>query len=276
MWDSRVMGNFPTEGEDSLIPLHYIEEAARRSLVPQDDDPKRIAADVARFGGDKTIIGHHHGPKVKPMRVYSHADTMLTAQRVVNYAEEEPDAEVAVDEVGVGAGVVDRARALLPTRQIYGVNVGQQAFKPEKYANLRAELFWGLRERFISGDIDLSELPPDQLDELSSQLSSIKYDYTNKQQIRIEKKEDMKKRGLPSPDMADMLAIAFGRLRGNVSFFAMPLPTPQSVPSPGTQSPFAAPQAASTAPPLAAGDENERKRLEHEADLAAIKQQRGW
>jgi hypothetical protein len=108
---------------------------------------------------------------------------------------------------------------------------------------------------------------------LTSQLSSIEYDYTNKQQIRIEKKEDMKKRELPSPDMADMadmLAIAFGRLRGNVQFFAMPLP--QAVASPITPSTPTPPSAPQVAPPL---PEDERRKAELEADLAAIRAQRG-
>jgi hypothetical protein len=91
---------------------------------------------VARFGSDKTIIGRRFGPKVFPMRVYSHADTMTTAQRIADAAELEPDDEIAVDEVGVGAGVFDRPKTLLPGRRLYGVNVGQQAFRPEKYANL--------------------------------------------------------------------------------------------------------------------------------------------
>jgi hypothetical protein len=111
------------------------------------------------------------------------------------------------------------------------------------------------------------------LDELASQLSAIKYDYTNKQQIRLEKKEDMKKRGLSSPDMGDAAAIAWGRLRGNVQFFAMPLPTP------ATQAGPAAP-VAHTPPPMPTPaampmTEDERTRLEQEADLAAIRAQRG-
>jgi hypothetical protein len=74
--------------------------------------------------------------------------------------------------------VYDRLKAILPgATRLFGVNVSQQAFKPQKYANSRAEIFWALRERFVAGEIDLSALPPDQLDELSSQLSAIKYDY---------------------------------------------------------------------------------------------------
>ena len=50
MWDSRVMGEFPTEGEDTLIPMRYVEAAARNVLPALDTDPKRISIDPARFG----------------------------------------------------------------------------------------------------------------------------------------------------------------------------------------------------------------------------------
>jgi hypothetical protein len=93
----------------------------------------------------------------------------------------------------------------------------------------------------------------------------------NKQQIHIEKKEDMKKRGLPSPDMADILAIAFGRLRGNIQYFSMPMPTPET---PAWQVERMAPAAIPTAaPPMA---EDERKNAEHEADMALVRAARGW
>ena len=218
MWDSRVMGNFPEQGEDSLIPLARIEEAARRTIDVKLEDTEQIGVDVSRFGSDKTEFAYRKGPKVLDWKTYNHLDTMATANNVHDFATLHPTAVVGVDEVGVGAGVYDRLVQLLPNQTVYGVNVGQAAFDSEQFANLRAEIFWGLRERFIQGDIDLSDLPPDVLDDLSAQLSQIKFKYSARNQLQIEKKEDMKKRGLVSPDKADALAIAFGRLKHSVSY----------------------------------------------------------
>ena len=74
------------------------------ALIPQEDDPLRIGCDIARYGSDRSVFTLRHGPKVLEMKVYSHADTMTTAQRIADYAALYPTAEVAVDEVGVGIG----------------------------------------------------------------------------------------------------------------------------------------------------------------------------
>jgi hypothetical protein len=84
------------------------------------------------------------------------------------------------------------------------VNVGQKATDTERFFNLRAEIFWGLRERFRDGDISV---PDDQ--ELIGQLSNIKYKFDSRGRTRIESKDEMQKRGLKSPDKADAVALAF-------------------------------------------------------------------
>jgi len=261
MWDSRVMGNFPEQGEDTLIPLIRIEEAIRRELTPLPTDPERIGVDVSRFGSDKTVFCYRKGPTVLEMQEHSQMDTMLTAQKVKAYAELYPRAEVAVDTVGIGAGVYDRLVQLLPDRSVADVNVGEKPYDTEQFLNLRAEIYWALRERFIQGDISLASLSADMADDLQAQLSQIKFKYTTKGQVQIESKEDMKKRGLPSPDKADAAAISYGRLKGAVNFFSIDT-TPAKPTLPTTPAPVV--------------DEGQRKVLERQADLDLIKQQRGW
>lgn len=128
---------------------------------------------------------------------------MASVGRVAALAEEWPNASVKVDEIGVGAGVLDRLKEL--GIQAEGVNVGEAAWDSEHFANRRAEIFWGLRERFRTGDI---AIPADDTT-LLAQLTSLRFSYTSRGQIKLESKEDMRKRGLPSPDRADALAIAF-------------------------------------------------------------------
>lgn len=204
MWDARIMGNFPEQGEDTLIPLIKIEEAVRRELIPNEDDQEQTGADIARFGVDKTIFINRKGPKVTDIHEHGFMDTMATAQVLHVFLGIHPYSSLKADEIGVGAGVVDRIKVLDIYRDIEGINVGLPSNDPEMFFNLRAEIYWGLRQRFIDGDIDL----PDD-DELMSQLANIKYKFTPKGQIQIESKEEIKKRGLPSPDKADALALAF-------------------------------------------------------------------
>lgn len=88
------------------------------------------------------------------------------------------------------------------------MNVGLPSHEPERFLNLRAEYYWNLRDRFYEGTI---QIPQD--DELMSRLANLKFEYTTKGQIKIESKEEMKKRELPSPDKADALMLAFAPMR---------------------------------------------------------------
>ena len=151
---------------------------------------------------------------------------MQSANRFARTMREVRPDVTAIDEIGVGAGVVDRLRELKLGR-VVGLNSSDAASDNEQFANARAEWWWGLRERCEEGRI---AIPPDE--ELAAQLTSIKYKLPSGR-IQIESKDDMKKRGLPSPDRADALMLAFarevsgriilpGRARKHTSFEAGP------------------------------------------------------
>jgi len=205
LYFSRVLGEFPMQTSDMLIPLGMIEAAVNRDIVPVEGDPEQIGADIARFGSDKTIFITRKGGKVVDISQHSHNDTMVTAALLHDYAGFHPYGKLCVDVVGIGAGVVDRLRQIESKREVTDVNVGMPAMDTERFLNLRAEIYWNLRERFVNGDI---QIPND--DDLIAQLSNIKFRYTPKGQVQLESKEDMKARGLSSPDKADALALAFG------------------------------------------------------------------
>ncbi len=204
MWESRVLGNFPQQGEDTLVPLIKIEESIRRQLENKPEDVEVIGVDVARFGSDKTIFAHRKGSKLTEMKEFSHMDLMATAQALNTYMGMHPMASVNIDEIGVGAGLVDRIKQMNPTKNIQGVNVGNPSKNNEMFINIRAEAYWALRDRFVNGDIQLLD---DDL--LMAELASIKYKFTPRGQIQIESKDDMKKRGMHSPDKSDALMLAF-------------------------------------------------------------------
>jgi phage terminase large subunit len=107
-----------------------------------------------------------------------------------------------IDEVGVGAGVFDRLNEMgLP---VEGYNGGVTANDCEAFVNLRAESYWYLREMFEQDAIDLD--PDDE--ELAAQLCAIKWEVDSRGRVKVERKEDMRRRGLPSPDRADAVAMA--------------------------------------------------------------------
>lgn len=199
---SKVLGEFPEQSEDSLIPVAHVRAAQERTLEP-DDTIHTLGVDVARFGSDKTIIVERRGRHARVISVTVQEDTMQTAGRVIQCLGNTGASIAAIDTVGVGAGVYDRL--VEQGQPVMEMQAGQSAFDNEHLANKRAEWFWGLRQRFEDGDIDID--PTD--DELASQLLSIKYKPNSRGQILLESKDDMKKRGMPSPDRADALAMAF-------------------------------------------------------------------
>ncbi len=204
LFKARVLGEFPDSEDDTLIPLPWIEAAVERELPPLSTEGcKRVAADVARFGSDCTVIGMRIGPRVVRMDVVRGADLMEVAGRIMKLAYEEHPDSIAVDAIGLGAGVVDRL-VELNLGEVEAVNVANTANNSQRFANRRAELYWSLRERFRIGNISI---PRD--DALVEELSGLRYLHTSRGQIRMESKEDMKRRGMHSPDRADMLAMLF-------------------------------------------------------------------
>lgn len=200
----RVMGNFPQQGEDTLIPLLWIELAMERWDETPEDKPVQLGVDVAAFGSDKTVIAVRKGKKLSALNVYSQKNTRETAGLVLQFARENDTRKIAVDEIGVGRGVVDS----LEEDGYYGVgvNVAERSRDPERYHNLRAELWYSFRE-MLDPDKEPIALPPD--DELLSELASVKYKVDSRGAIQIESKEDMKKRLGHSPDRADAAVLAF-------------------------------------------------------------------
>jgi hypothetical protein len=208
---ARVLGEFPEIGEDVLIPPKWIEAAQQRELGTEG--PNRLAVDVARFGSDETIIVHAQGGHSRVIGHYSKQATTETTGRVIAAARELPAlTEIRVDGVGVGGGVVDELAENVEVAErgfgLVDMQAGAAAIDNRKFLNARAEWWWGLRQMFQDGDMDID---PDD-DRLAAQLGSIRYKFTSRGQLQIESKEDMKKRGLPSPDRADALMMVHAHL----------------------------------------------------------------
>lgn len=199
---AKVLGDFPDIGEDTLISPKLIEAAQNRTLQPDDTD-QRLGVDVARFGTDRTIIMKLAGSVARCVGSYAKLATTETTGHVVAIARDTlGEFEIRVDGVGVGGGVVDQL--VEQGWAVVDMQSGAGALDVKHFANARAEWFWGLRQMFEDGDIDIDS----DDDELAAHLGAIKYKYTARGQILIESKDEMRKRGLPSPDRADALMLA--------------------------------------------------------------------
>jgi hypothetical protein len=112
---------------------------------------------------------------------------------------------INVDSAGIGWNMYTHLNDVFPGIA-HPINVGESPYDPEKYANLKAELYWGLRMRAQAGDLSGS------MDEkLIGQLAGIRYKHNARGQIVIESKEDARKRGVKSPDRAEAVMLAFAQ-----------------------------------------------------------------
>lgn len=203
----RVRGEFPRQGSNQLIGSDVVH-AARQANLPVDEyllHPIVIGVDVARFGMDETVIIVRQGRKVLDLKTYRGLDNMQVGARAAEtYRAHQKAAALFVDEVGVGSGVVDYLKA--SGYPVVGVNAGARATNDKLYLNKRAEMWCRMKE-WLEGGADIPDDP-----DLGEQLTALEYDYTPKEQIRLEKKDDLKARGLSSPDRADALALTFAEI----------------------------------------------------------------
>ena len=198
----RVEGEFPLCEADTLIALPLVEAAIERAPHKKEVPPLVYGVDVARFGDDETVILKRRGDHVLSIEALRDLDTMAVAGLIAASARAEKPSLIFIDVIGVGAGVADRLLELgLP---IYQVNVARRAAEPERFDDLRSELWWRTREWLESG---APSLPPDE--ELAAQLTTIKYSLTSNGRVRVESKQERKKRGLKSPDRGDALMMTF-------------------------------------------------------------------
>jgi hypothetical protein len=213
----RVQGEFPLEESDSVIPMHLCEAAIVRDVKPHGSQVWGV--DVARFGGDRTVlIKRVANATLEPHISWSGMDTMQSAGKVLaewkNTLPENRPGTIFVDVIGVGGGVLDRLLELdLPA---VGVNVAESASIDDKYSRLRDELWFRARRWLEKRDCKLF-----RDDVLVAELSLPKYSYTSTGKIKVESKDEMKKRLPRSPDVADAFCLTFGdaaEYRGRPSY----------------------------------------------------------
>lgn len=199
----HIRGEFPASGDLQFIPRDIVAAARKYRSQGHERMPKILAADIARFGDDQTVIGYRQGRRAVILQKYRGVDTMQTAARISQEIENEAPDAVVVDADGLGAGVVDRLKQLGYGAKVTEFHGGGEPYDKAKYFNRRSECYSELRNQLKNG-MEIPDLP-----ELESELTGPEYYITEKGQIQLESKADMKKRGLSSPDLADMLMMTF-------------------------------------------------------------------
>lgn len=206
----RVRGEFPRAGSQQFIDSERIEGAIQRESPPEDSGaPLVMGVDLARHGEDQTVIRFRRGldaRKIGPIK-FRIPDLMQVASRILEQANAYKPTAIYIDGTGIGWGVVDRLRQL-ECQGVVGVDFGASADRTDmhdataKYANKRAEM-WGFMRDWLKGGL----LDDDR--ELRADLEGVEYGFNARNEILLEKKDDMKKRGLASPDDGDALALTF-------------------------------------------------------------------
>ena len=213
----RVMGEFPKGTPDTFIRVDEVETAVNRD-VPAEGI-WQIGVDPARYGDDSSVIAYRHGYKVYEFLSFHGINTSrLTgevARLVRDIRKKDPEAKeicVLVDDTGVGGGVTDQLQQLERELKIEVMPQNFGGAGDDNYADQSAAM-WG-RLKDCLPDLSL----PDH-DGLISELSTRRYQLRPDGKIKLERKEDMKKRGLHSPDHADALALCMWQPRTGDIFF---------------------------------------------------------
>jgi hypothetical protein len=211
----RVLGEFPRSDDDTIIPMELLESAKHRDTRAYEDAPIVWGLDVARFGSDSSVLCKRQSNVVQTLERWRNLDLMqLTGAVVAQYEacdHKNRPAEILVDSIGLGAGVVDRLRELkLPCR---GINVSESPAMGGTYLNLRAELWHKAKAWLEKRDC---KIPNNE--DLIGELATVRYTFTSNGKIKIESKDDIRRRGLKSPDMADAFVLTFASDAATISW----------------------------------------------------------
>ncbi len=207
-YNRYVLGDWNyNDDTNSLIKYEWIKECITDKEYAYDDSTLEcLGIDVARYGDDRTVFSNVQDTFFYDFKEFKKQDTVQTSERAKIMMDEKNigGERVAVDVIGIGAGVVDNL-----INNGYSVYPYNSANKPKNaipfydFKNFRAEVFWRIREKIKKGELQICNNT-----KLIKELTNIRYIIKDKT-ISIEGKEEMKKRLGYSPDYADAFSIAF-------------------------------------------------------------------
>lgn len=218
-YKSKILAQFPDEDDTAFFSQQAIDRAVDLEIVEDLTVPVVLGVDIARFGEDDSVVYSNRGGLLRHVATWNKANAVESANRIHQIALEQGAVEVRVDATGLGAPIVDMLAAMCDGKYVV-ISVVGSAASPDntRWLNARAAGYDFLREGMLSGRVDIDLSDKDLLDELMM----IKYKFSSKGSIQIESKDDMRGRGLKSPDRLDaamyacldMSALLGGRFPG--------------------------------------------------------------
>ena len=211
---AKIWGKFPQDSSHALIKLGSIlkaQEWMSKPHIHNKYDDLILSCDVARFGNDSTIVAKRRGPWIRIIEERQKQDTMATANMLAALVKKVKPDMVKVDDDGAGGGVVDRLKEMqregdIPDDvKIVRIRNGSTPHDTERYCNVRDECYGRLRDAAEAGELDLD--PKDE--QLADELQAVKYAFVSRGRLKVEPKEDLKKRLKRSPDRADAIAYSY-------------------------------------------------------------------
>ncbi len=208
MWQARIEGRFPTQLEDTMIALDWVEKAAE--LQPPKQGEVVVGADIARFGQDSTVFVARQGMNLFAAEQFNQIDTMQATGLLATFCRKVGAQRAQVDVVGLGAAVVDRLREVVNgldiDLKVVEMGAGEKAHDDKNYANASAEWYAALalmlREGRAGGTVFGNK-------RLIAELSSRKRRMRSDGRWELEPKQEIHKRGGRSPDWGDAVAMCF-------------------------------------------------------------------
>ncbi len=212
---AKVLAEFPENSDENLFPTTLLLDSQDNAIFPSSSARGTLGVDVARFGNDRTTVVHNLDGLITVVDSWDKADTVETSTRVHEIATRLGVGEVRVDATGIGAGVQDQL-ARLGYQQYVVIGMVGSAASPDlrKWRNARAWWYDSLREKMAKGLISLPNFSSDSAADLDArklfeELEGTRYKYASANgSVLIESKDEMRARGMKSPDYADALAYA--------------------------------------------------------------------
>lgn len=212
LWVSKVLGEFPLQSVNTLFNLATLNRGADTEIKPVRTDPVILGVDLSRFGPNYSAVYKYEGGNLRQIGKWGGKadeqgiDGMESAAKVHALAQSYGASEVRVDSEGVGGPILDRIVQLAgDSYRVIAMRGSQTSPDTLRWINSRAFWYDKMREAMMNGLIDVD--PKDK--QLREELEQIAYHFNNRfKSLQIEAKEDMERRGLKSPDLADAAAYA--------------------------------------------------------------------
>lgn len=205
----RVLGEFPHSDPNCVISSEQCESVSKKRdmlAMAKLSGVKQFGIDLARFGGDESVIYRRSGESIVQWKRFARVDPSIVIEKAIEWQAsagwEDHDCWYVPDAGGIGQGIMHRFYDM--GRQVLEFHNGSSAIRSDRYANKVTEAWFNFAKKVKAGRC---YIPSDNM--LIQQLSGRQYYVNRKGQLVLESKEEYKKRGNESPDRADGCVMAF-------------------------------------------------------------------